>query len=261
MEETKKLYSLNSITLATFFGGPAAAGYLIKKNYETYNQKEKGKKAFVIGIICTILIFGGIFTLPEHVIDKIPNALIPTFYTGIIYFIVYRYQGNWLKEHKMSGGEFYSGWKATGIGALFLVVLAVIIFGAIFITDRFSSPNFDFATYDKGIAKFGENENKAVEVFEIINVAEPNYLVEELEKGILLWNENKQIISNLNKIENLPEILKKQNAKILKYCDLRIKHNETVIKSVTKGTNLYDNEIYKIGMEINNILKELDDLH
>jgi len=32
MEEPKKLFSQRAIAIATYFGGPAAAGYLIKKN-------------------------------------------------------------------------------------------------------------------------------------------------------------------------------------------------------------------------------------
>ena len=105
MEETKKLFSQRAIAIATYFGGPAAAGYLVKKNYESHDQSEKGKKAFIIGIISTLLIFAGIFSIPEHIIDKIPNAVIPAIYTGIIYLIVEKIQGQWLKEHKESGGE------------------------------------------------------------------------------------------------------------------------------------------------------------
>ena len=88
MEDKRKLYSQRSIAIATFFGGPVAAGYLVKKNYNALNQPENGRTAFIIGVIATILLFLGLFLLPESIIDRFPNKLIPAVYTGIIYLIV-----------------------------------------------------------------------------------------------------------------------------------------------------------------------------
>ncbi len=257
MEKTKKLFSQKAIAITTYFGGPAAAGYLVKKNYESYDQSEKGKKAFIIGIISTLLIFAGIFSIPEHIIDKIPNAVIPAIYTGIIYLIVEKIQGQWLKEHKESGGEFYSGRKATGIGAIFMVILLALIMGTAFIAGDLSKPDFDTVTYDKEVAKFIQNENTSLAVFNVINTAEPQYLIKEFSKGIVLWKENKEIINGLNSIENLPTELLEQNKKLLKYCDLRIQHNEIIVKAISEDTDKYVSEIDRIGMEINNILEEL----
>lgn len=257
MEVTKKLFSQKAITIATYFGGPAAAGYLVKKNYESYDQENKGKKAFIIGIISTLLIFAGIFSIPEHIIDKIPNAVIPAIYTGIIYLIVEKIQGQWLKEHKESGGEFYSGWKATGIGAIFMVILLVLIMGTAFIAGDLSQPDFDTVAYDKEVARFVENENTSIAVFNVINTSEPQYLIKEFSKGIVLWKENKEIIKGLISIENLPTELIEQNKKLLEYCDLRIQHNEIIVKAISEDTDKYVSEIDRIGMEINNILEEL----
>lgn len=258
MEETKKLFSQRAITIATYFGGPAAAGYLVKKNYESYNQTEKGKKAFIIGIISTILLFVGIFSIPEHIIDKIPNALIPAIYTGIIYVIVEKIQGQRLKEHKEMGGEFHSGWKATGIGAIFMVILIAIIAGTILINGDLSKPDFDATTYDNEIAKFSENEEKSLAVYNVIDSAEPRYLIKEFKNGIVLWEENKGIIKKLNTIENLPTELLEQNKKLLSYCDLRIQHNEIIVKAISEDTDKYASEIDRIGLEINKTLSELE---
>jgi hypothetical protein len=257
MEETRKLFSQRAIAIATYFGGPAAAGYLVKKNYQTLDEPDKGKKAFIIGIISTLLIFAGIFSIPEHIIDKIPNAVIPAIYTGIIYLIVEKIQGQWLKEHKESGGEFYSGWKATGIGAIFMVILLAMIAGTAFIAGDLSKPDFDATTYDNEVAKFVKNENQSLAVFNVINTAEPQYLIKEFSKGILLWKENKEIVNRLNLIENLPTELLEQNKKLLKYCDLRIQHNEIIVKAISEETDKYVSEIDRIGMDVNNILEEL----
>lgn len=259
MEETKKLFSQRAIAIATYFGGPAAAGYIVKKNYEAYDQLEKGKRAFVIGIIFTILIFAGIFSIPENIIDKIPNPVIPAIYTGIIYLIVGKIQGQWLKEHKESGGEFYSAWKATGIGAIFMLILLAMIAGTAFIVGDFSKPEFDATTYDNEVAKFVENENKSLAIYNVINSAEPQYLIKEFSEGIVLWKENKEIVKRLNAIENLPTELLEQNKKLLSYCDLRIQHNGLILKAISEDTDKYVSEIDRIGREINKVLKELEE--
>jgi hypothetical protein len=257
MEEAKKLFSQKAIAFATYFGGPAAAGYLVKKNYQAFNQEDKGRNAFFVGIISTLLIFAGIFSIPDHIFDKIPNALIPVIYTAIIYLIVEKLQGDLLKNHKESGGVFYNGWKAVGIGAVFMVALLVLIAGAAFVAGDLSEPDFDSVTYDTEIARFSENEKKSLEVFDGIDTAEPQYLIEEFSKGIVLWKVNKEILARLNTIEDLPPELLKQNEKLLKYCDLRIQQNEIIVKAIAEDSDKYVPEIERIGLGINTILEEL----
>jgi len=258
MEKTIKLYSQRAISIATFFGGPVVAGFLIKKNYEALNQKKAGKKAFLIGIVSTILLFAGIFSIPEHFFEKVPNIVIPAIYTGIIYLIVDTIQGEWLKEHKENGGEFYSRWKAAGIGAIFMVILFALIIGAGFIYGDLAKLNFDAAAYDKEVAVFAENEKKAIAVLEVINPTIPIYSIKELSKANVLWKENKDIIFKLDSIENLPAELLEQNKRLLIYCDLRIQYNELLVKAFSENTDIYDSDIDRIGVELNKILEEIN---
>lgn len=139
MEDTKKLYSQKAIGIATFFGGPLAAGYLVKKNYQSLGQESLGKKAFIIGIVSTLLLFAGVFSIPEHILDKIPNALIPAIYTGIIYLIVERLQGQDLKEPLENGRAFHSAWKAAGVGAISMLILLIFIATTAFIAADLSA--------------------------------------------------------------------------------------------------------------------------
>ncbi|MCU0378511.1 MAG: hypothetical protein MUC78_09660 [Bacteroidales bacterium] len=259
MESSKKFYSQTAITIATYFGGPLAAGYLVKKNYDTLEQPENGKKALIIGIVSTILLFIGIFSIPEPIIDKIPNALIPLIYTGIIYWIVERIHGDILKTHKESGGEFYSGWKAAGIGAIAMVILIAGIFLSLLITGDLSNTqlNFDSETYDREIAKFTDNENNAIAVFNVIETQTSEYLINEFNKALVLWEENLAIVERLNGIENLPKELLDQNTKLLKYCELRIKHNELIVKAISEDTDKYVSEIEDTWSEIDQVLNDL----
>lgn len=259
MEGTIKLYSQRAITIATYFGGPLAAGYLVKKNFEVLDQPDNARKSLIIGIISTILLFAGIFSIPEPIIDKIPQPLIPLIYTAIIYSIVERIQGENLKQHKESGGEFYSGWKAAGVGAIAMIILIAGIAGIAFFAGDLSNKtaDFDTSTYDREVANFVLNENKAIAVFNVIETSKPDYLIKEFSKGVILWKENKEVVGRLNSIDNLPQELIAQNAKLLKYCDLRIHHNELIIKAIIEDTDKYVSEIEQIGLEINEILKEL----
>ena len=259
MEETKKFYSQKAISIATYFGGPLAAGYLIKKNFEVLNQPDNGQKSLIIGIISTLLLFAGIFSIPEPIIDKIPQPVIPLIYTGIIYLIVEKLQGKKLQEHKDSGGDFHSGWKAAGVGAIAMIILFGFMMIAGFIAGDLSTKNvdFDYVAYDKEVAKFVDNENKAISVFNVVETAKPDYLIKEFSKGLVLWKENKEIVQKLSTIENLPIELQEQNVKLSKYCDLRIQHNEIIINAITEDTDRYVSEIERIGSEINKILEEL----
>jgi len=82
-------------------------------------------------------------------------------------------------------------------------------------------------------------------------------LIKELSNGVVLWKENSAIVKRLDEIENLPKNLRDQNIKLLKYCDLRIKHNEIIIKAISEDTAKYVSEIKRIGVEINQILIDL----
>ncbi len=138
-----------------------------------------------------------------------------------------------------------------------MVILLALIMGTAFIAGDLSQPDFDTVAYDKEVARFVENENKSLAVFNVINTSEPQYLIKEFSKGIVLWKENKEIIEGLISTENLPTELIEQNKKLLDYCDLRIQHNEIIVKAISEDTDKYVSEIDRIGMEINNILEEL----
>lgn len=90
-----------------------------------------------------------------------------------------------------------------------------------------------------------------------MDTAKPQYIVDELNKGTVLWEENKKITEKLDSITNLPESLSEKNGKLRKYCDLRIQFNTLLIKAISEDTDKYAMEIQKVGNEINKTLEEL----
>ncbi|MBI5540200.1 MAG: hypothetical protein HY951_09100 [Bacteroidia bacterium] len=142
-EKGIKLYSNRAIGIATYFGGPIAAGILVRRNFINLGNAKYGKYSLYIGILSTILLFIGLFSIPEDIINQIPNVVIPVIYTAIIFAIVNRLQGKDLKKHKENKGEFYSAWKAFGIGAINMGIIMVSFIIYIIIITLFSVNTVD----------------------------------------------------------------------------------------------------------------------
>ncbi|MDD4528219.1 MAG: hypothetical protein PHF25_09385 [Candidatus Margulisbacteria bacterium] len=249
-----KLYSQRAIAIATYFGGPLAAGILIRKNFINLGKEKQGLNSLIIGILSTLLIFYGIFQIPESILDKIPNALIPLIYTGIIYLIVENLQGQELNKHKEEKNEFYSNWKATGIGA----ICSVILIGGIFAYAYLSPTDWDVDKYDSGLKKYNENEQVAMKLFDMLERNSKNEIVLFIEKtGIPKWEECIEILNEMNTIENIPQDFQKQNQLLLEYSKLRIEAYELISKAIFNETSEYDEEIIKRHKRIDEIINEL----
>ncbi len=250
-----KLYSSKSISGATFFGGPLVAGYLIGENFKALNKPVQGRNSLIIGIIATIILFGGIFMVSEQIIDKIPRQLIPLIYTGIIWAIVEWKQGSILKIHKENGNSFFSGWRAAGIGLISLIILFIGIFGYSFL----SSDDEVYKKYDTQMAIFLKNETESLVFYDNLNIKPDFVLINELDNDVIpKWKENLKIIEQTNQIKGLPSELKKQNELLLKYCELRMKGFELFRKAISEGTDKYSMELNQIHSEIDEQLKKLN---
>lgn len=249
-----KFYSQKSIGLATFIGGPLAAGYLIKENFNALNKPDEGKKSLIIGIISTILIFGGLFMIPESIANRIPNQILPIIYIGIIYIIVEKIHGKILNNHKEFGNEFFSGWKAAGIGLVSLVILAIGVFGYIYL----SPDGVEYEMYNIELNKFSKNEAETLVFYDHVNTETDQSLLQELDMIIPKWKENIEIIKKSNEIENLPSDLLKQNKILLKYSELRLKAFELIKMEIGNNSDEISQEINQIHIEID---KQLDKLN
>ena len=72
-----------------------------------------------------------------------------------------------------------------------------------------------------------------------------------------MWKENKEIITRLSTIENLPLELVSQNKLLGKLCDLRVDHNAYLIKTLVEDTDKYVLEMDRIVKEIEQTLIKL----
>lgn len=160
---TKKIYKDRAISVGTFLGGPLVAGYFIAENFKVFGEYEKAKKTWIYTIIATVIIFGGIFLIPDDV--KVPNQIIPLVYTGIAIFLLKHFQGKNIENHINSGGGFFGWWRIIGVGFIGLAVILVTIFSVVILTDT-SAANETSKSYGalKHMITFDKNNISANEV-------------------------------------------------------------------------------------------------
>ena len=81
-----KIYKQRAISIATFFGGPLATGYMAAANFKALGEPGKIRATWIWTLLATVIIFGAAFLIPDSV--KMPNEIIPLVYTAIgIFFI------------------------------------------------------------------------------------------------------------------------------------------------------------------------------
>ena len=126
-EISQKVFTNKAIYIATFFGGPLAAGFLISKNYKVFGNSNAARNSIFAGLISTIVIYILVFAIPDSILEKMPQSLIPFIYTGIIALLVEKFQGEDIKNFLKANGEKASGWTAAGYGAIGLLTTVVFI--------------------------------------------------------------------------------------------------------------------------------------
>ena len=127
LENNKKVYTEGWVMFASYVGGPLAASYLISKNFSTFEEENMARNTLMVGIILSIILFTSLMLIPEAIMDKVPNSLIPITYTAGFYAFMKKYQNKKIKEHLSNNGKKKSGWKVTGIAILCLIITVLFI--------------------------------------------------------------------------------------------------------------------------------------
>jgi hypothetical protein len=236
-----KFYSTASIYLAAFLGGPMAAAILARHNFINLGKDKFGKYAFNLGILSTVLLLFASFLL-EYNQSSLPNGF-PLIYLIIIRLSIEKLQGGELKKHKLNNGEFYSMWKACGIGFLNGAIYLIIIWSYI----TFAPDNEVTREMKIGMITFQKNDDLALS---FLNQADTNSIMESIEKiGIPAYEANILLLQKLEKLENLDDN-NLRRIKILKnYCKLRIDLYRLVNLSYVEKTNIYDSQIQEISQK------------
>jgi len=250
-----KFYSKRAIGGATFLGGPLAAGYLIRENYLQLNEPDKGKQVLIYSIIASFLLFGGIFLIPENLIDKIPKILIPAIYTGLISLYVEHIQGDVLNAHKTLGNTFQSIWKSIVIGIISLIIISTIVLAFIFLSPTGKA----YQAYDNNTSLFSKNEEQTLSFYDHLDTQSDEQLLQELNTSILpKWKENVALLQENSTIADLPEDLKTETELLLDYAKLRLEVFETFKKGLEGDMESHQARINLLHIQIDFALKKLN---
>ena len=116
---TRQLYSVRSVAVAAFFGGPIGGAIVLALNYRRLGRPAAAAASVVLGALATVGLGAVALGLPE----KFPNFALPAIYIGALVGLAVWLQGPALEAHRGQGGREASAWKALGIGAVCLVVI------------------------------------------------------------------------------------------------------------------------------------------
>ncbi|MFZ4581789.1 MAG: rhomboid family intramembrane serine protease [Paludibacter sp.] len=113
---------------------------------------------------------------------------------------------------------------------------------------------FDLEKYDSKMKEFAAGESMAMEVFYLPDsLSKTKRLYEIKSRGIYYWNENMDVIYEVEKL-NLPPILHKRNRLLMDYCKLRIKSFALMYKKVEIETNMFDDQIEVYNSQIDSVV-------
>lgn len=253
-EKSPIYYSQIAIGAATFLGGPLAAGILLRRNFINQGKRDYAQHALFFGIVTTLLLVWIIFSIPEDVLDKIPNIFIPTIYTTIISLVVEKYQGKDLRRHQENNGQFYSGWRVAGVGfgCLLIFVTAIVVYV------QFMPDDYDTAAYEGSMMEFQKHEEEALQLFTLLDEYQDKEAIAFIHQtGIPAWQQNIKILNSVDTISGLYEELKLRNQILREYCQLRIQSYEIIEKSILEETDQYDLLLDKVHDRINKLLDRL----
>jgi len=140
-----KIFKDKAFWVGIFLGGPLVAGYLFSENFKTFGQPEKVKPTWILSILATIAILGGIFLIPKNI--NIPNQLIPIVYTAIAYGLFHKIQSERATQHINSGGLIHNWGRVIGVSVIGLLITILLVFAIAYTYDTVEQANITTKTY------------------------------------------------------------------------------------------------------------------
>lgn len=125
----KSTYTPRQIQSATFFGGPLAAAYILKKSFESVNKKDLATKSFYICLLGSALLIALLPYLPE----KTPSNVITLVYFLPVVFLIKK---QYLTKEEIVASEEYqceSTWKVWGISLAGIVMFFASAIGVLWL--------------------------------------------------------------------------------------------------------------------------------
>ncbi|MEI6221414.1 MAG: hypothetical protein WCP97_01480 [bacterium] len=129
----KQFYTIKSIFIASFLGGPFVGLYMTSKNFTHLGKKDYASRTLIWGTIATLLILGALAFTPATIVNKIPTPVFPVLYAALITTIAEKFQKEAIQEYLQNGATKQSLWKIIGLSVISLIsTVAYIVLLAVF---------------------------------------------------------------------------------------------------------------------------------
>ena len=125
------LYSIAGIGVATFIGTPLAGAWLLAHNLQLLGQAHRVAMVWGISVALLLVTLVLAVVLPDEV-PALPFAIAQLM---AMIMLAKNLQEADLKQHADAGGAFLSNWRAAGIGLLFTIGMAALMFAVLMILD------------------------------------------------------------------------------------------------------------------------------
>lgn len=123
-----KYFSIRAISIATYLGGPLAGGILMSLNFQRFEQKDKAFWTLISSFLATVVLFWMMLQVPEEIIEKIPNFLLPLLYTPVVASLADKWQKAKIQELEAEEAAKEPWWKSAGIGVLGTILTFAVAF-------------------------------------------------------------------------------------------------------------------------------------
>ncbi|MBL4706738.1 MAG: hypothetical protein JKY54_19565 [Flavobacteriales bacterium] len=251
-----KVYTTAAIITSIILAGPIAGGILVRTNLVRFGESNKGNVFLIFSILFFAGLVSGLILLPETVVDKIPNAVFPALYIGIMLLISKYLIGKEMTLHKERGGEFIKGWKPI-VASSVVAVVAVVGIVAVGVIQL---GGFDQGEFDQVFAEFQEKEADGLNFFSMTETNAIQAAEWGERNGARTWIEAIEILQKLDSVKGFNDDLKTYKRKLVSYCELRKKEIQSWCYDIrnTDPIELNDKSI-KLGKEIEEVLKSISE--
>lgn len=128
---TRRVYTPLQTMWATFLGGPIAAGWLMRSNYQAFRQSERARSALLIGFLAHLVTTAASLLMPVQTLSL--GVTVATMLAAR--HLVTTKQGSHIERILDADGEAHSSWRSAGIGIAFGLLhmaIAIAVIAAIY---------------------------------------------------------------------------------------------------------------------------------
>lgn len=248
------LYSIPSIGISAFIGGPLGASYTIGQNFKALGRPSNAKSTYWIGLLITVGLALFLILAPKEQVEKIPQIAIPILTVTTAVGIAHYFQGIALEQQYNSGNPAISILKAIGASIVALIITVGLIVGMTLLYGLVGGKSD--TTYTRQLERFDENEAKSLAIYKLLEEkSSDSLLIQELEQnGIPLWEENVAIARSFQSIKDLDDP-ENDVSNLVEYAELRLKIFVMMRKSFIDQTDFYKLELQTLEQKLKTVME------